>query len=139
MVDPALNLPADADVIEMLDKDDPATYNLTTAVTVFDAGGNEYLATIFYQKTKRATSDDPTNKFQTHVYRGNQVEELLIQATDSKGEQLFVNKYGEVFRKWKSSDSPEDIARGITKLFNLDDLKNKQDLCRNSLWRRIIR
>ena len=22
---------------------------------------------------------------------------------------------------------PEDIARGITKLFNLDDLKNKQD------------
>ena len=93
-----LNLPADAEVIEIpFDKDDPATYNLTTAVTVFDAGGNEYLATIFYQKTKRATPDDPTNKFQTHVFIGDtKLDELLIQATDAKGEQLYVNKYGEV-------------------------------------------
>ena len=130
LVDLALNLPADADVIEIpFDKDDPATYNLTTAVTVFDAGGNEYLATIFYQKTKRATPDDPTNKFQTHVFIGEtKLDELLIQATDSKGEQLFVNKYGEVrSENGNPPIPPEDIARGITKLFNLDDLKNKQD------------
>ena len=130
LVDLALNLPADAEVIEIpFDKDDPATYNLTTAVTVFDAGGNEYLATIYYQKTKRATPDDPTNKFQTHVFIGDtKLDELLIQATDAKGEQLYVNKYGEVrSENGEPPIPPEDIARGITKLFNLDDLKNKQD------------
>ena len=130
LVDLALNLPADAEVIEIpFDKDDPATYNLTTAVTVFDAGGNEYLATIFYQKTKRATPDDPTNKFQTHVFIGDtKLDELLIQATDAKGEILYVNKYGEVrSENGNPPIPPEDIARGITKLFNIDDLKNKQD------------
>ena len=130
LVDLALNLPADAEVIQIpFDKDDPATYNLTTAVTVFDAGGNEFLATIFYQKTKRATPDDPTNKFQTHVFIGEtKLDELLIQATDAKGEQLYVNKYGEVrSENGQPPIPPEDIARGITKLFNLDDLKNKQD------------
>ena len=130
LVDLALNLPADAEVIQVpFDKDDPATFNLTTAVTVFDAGGNEYLATIFYQKTKRATPDDPTNKFQTHVFIGDtKLDELLIQATDPKGNQLFVNKYGEVrSENGEPPIPPEDIARGITKLFNLDDLKNKQD------------
>ena len=130
LVDLALNLPADAEVINIpFDKDDPATYNLTTAVTVFDAGGNEFLATIFYQKTKRATPDDPTNKFQTHVFIGEtKLDELLIQATDAKGEQLYVNKYGEVrSENGQPPIPPEDIARGITKLFNLDDLKNKQD------------
>jgi flagellar hook-basal body protein len=130
LVDLALNLPADAEVIQVpFDKDDPATFNLTTAVTVFDAGGNEYLATIYYQKTKRATPDDPTNKFQTHVFIGDtKLDELLIQATDPKGNQLFVNKYGEVrSENGEPPIPPEDIARGITKLFNLDDLKNKQD------------
>ena len=44
LVDLALNVPADGKVITTaFDKADPETYNLTTAVTVFDAGGNEYL------------------------------------------------------------------------------------------------
>ena len=130
LVDLALNVPADGTVItNAFDKADPATYNLTTAVTVFDAGGNEYLATIYYQKTKRATPDDPTNKWQTHVFIGEtKLEELLIQATDSKGEELYVNKYGEIrSENGNPPIPPEDIARGITKLFNIDDLKNKKD------------
>ncbi|OUW06322.1 MAG: hypothetical protein CBD16_00325 [Betaproteobacteria bacterium TMED156] len=130
LVDLALNLPADGTVIATpFDKNDPATYNLTTAVTVFDAGGNEYLATIYYQKTKRATPDDPTNKWQTHVFIGDtKLEELLIQATDSNGNELYVNKYGEIrSENGNPPIPPEDIARGITKLFNIDDLKNKQD------------
>ncbi|MDA0249219.1 MAG: flagellar hook-basal body complex protein, partial [Proteobacteria bacterium] len=67
-----LNLPAQGDVITAeFDTSNPETYNLTTAVTVFDAGGNEYLATVYYVKTQRASPDDPTNKWQTHVFIGD--------------------------------------------------------------------
>jgi flagellar hook-basal body protein len=122
-----LNLPADGDVITAeFDPSNPDTYNLTTAVTVFDAGGNEYLATVFYVKTQRASPDDPTNKWQTHVFIGDtKLDEFLIQAASDKGEDLYVNKYGQV--KAEGEIPPQDIARGVTKLFNLDELTNKSD------------
>jgi flagellar hook-basal body protein len=122
-----LNLPADADVITAeFDPTAPETYNLTTAVTVFDAGGNEYLATVYYVKTQRASPDDPTNKWQTHVYIGDtKLDEFLIQAAGDKGEPLYVNKYGQV--KPEGEIPPQDIARGVTKLFNLDQLTNKSN------------
>ena len=129
LVDLALNLPAEGEVItEAFDKDNEDTYNLTTSVTVFDAGGNEYLATVFYVKTKRASPEDPTNKWQTHVFIGEtKLNELLIQATDQKGEELYVNKYGEIRSEGGSPPiPPDDIARSVTKLFNLDDLKDLQ-------------
>jgi len=121
-----LNLPADAPVITTpFDPRDPSTYNLTTAVTVFDQGGNEYLATVYYAKTQRASPDDTTNKWQTHVYIGEtKLDELLVQASSTKGERLYVNKYGQV--RAESEIEPQLIARGVTKLFNLDDLKNRQ-------------
>jgi flagellar hook-basal body protein len=104
---------------------DPSTYNLTTAVTVFDAGGNEYLATVYYAKTQRASPDAPENKWQTHVYIGDtKLDEFLIQASDNKNEALYVNKYGQV--QPESAIPPQDIARGITKLFNLDRLTDKE-------------
>ncbi len=120
-----LNLPADAQVPTLpFDRNDPTTYNKTTAVTVYDAGGNGYLATVYYRKTQTATTDDPTNKWQTYVYIGDtKLQELLIQSSDKKsGEKQYVNKYGEV--RNESDIPPQDIARGVTKLFNLDDLKN---------------
>ncbi|MGA0991447.1 MAG: flagellar hook-basal body complex protein, partial [Burkholderiaceae bacterium] len=122
-----LNLPADGDVITAeFDPTDPETYNLTTAVTVFDAGGNEYLATVYYVKTQRASPDDPTNKWQTHVYIGDtKLDEFLIQAASDKDELLYVNKYGQV--RPEGEIPPQDIARGVTKLFNLDELTNKSD------------
>ena len=129
LVELALNLPAEGEVIDLaFDKDDPNTYNLTTSVTVFDAGGNEYLATVYYQKTKVASPADPTNKWQTYVFIGDtKLNELLIQATDPKGNELYVNKYGEIRSENGSPPiPPQDIARGVTKLFNLDDLKNLQ-------------
>lgn len=121
-----LNVPADANVITAaFDEKDPATYNLTTAVTVFDQGGNEYLANVYYAKTQRASPDDTTNKWQTHVYIGDtELDELLVQASSAKGEELYVNKYGQV--RPESEIEPQLIARGVTKLFNLDDLKNRQ-------------
>jgi flagellar hook-basal body protein len=129
LIDLALNLPADGQVITVpFDRNDPSTYNLTTAVTVFDAGGNEFLATVYYQKTKRATPDDPANKWQTHVFIGDtKLNELLIQATDDTGEELYVNKYGEVRSENGSPPiPPQDIARGVTKLYNIDDLRDRQ-------------
>ncbi len=118
-----LNFPADATVIDKpFDKNDPTTYNKTTAVTVYDAGGNNYLATVYYAKTQVATPGDPTNKWQTHVYIGDtKLQETLIQANQGE-EKLYVNKYGET--RPESEIPPELIARGVTKLINLDDLKN---------------
>ena len=97
-IDLGLNLPADAAVITTaFDPKNPASYNLTTAVTVFDQGGNEYLANVYYVKTQRASPADPTNKWQTHVFIGDtKLDELLVQATSSAGELLYVNKYGQV-------------------------------------------
>ena len=122
-----LNLPAQGDVITAeFDPSNPETYNLTTAVTVFDAGGNEYLATVYYVKTQRASPDDPTNKWQTHVFIGDtKLDEFLIQAASAKDELLYVNKYGQVLPEGEIP--PQDIARGVTKLFNLDELTNKSD------------
>ena len=122
-----LNLPAQGDVITAeFDPSNPETYNLTTAVTVFDAGGNEYLATVYYVKTQRASPDDPTNKWQTHVFIGDtKLDEFLIQAASAKDELLYVNKYGQVLPE--DEIPPQDIARGVTKLFNLDQLTNKSD------------
>ena len=122
-----LNLPAQGDVITAeFDPSNPETYNLTTAVTVFDAGGNEYLATVYYVKTQRASPDYPTNKWQTHVFIGDtKLDEFLIQAASAKDELLYVNKYGQVLPE--DEIPPQDIARGVTKLFNLDELTNKSD------------
>jgi flagellar hook-basal body protein len=119
-----LNLPADAKIPTLpFDKNDPTTYNKTTAITVYDAGGNDYLATVYYRKTQVAKPEDPSNKWQTFVYIGDtKLQELLIQSKDKAGEAQFVNKYGEV--RSESDIPPQDIARGVTKLFNLDDLKN---------------
>jgi len=121
-----LNFPADALVpVLPFNKNDPRTYNKTTAVTVYDAGGNDYLATVYYRKTLTATPADPSNKWQTYVYIGDtKLDELLIQSTDKNEEKQYVNKYGEI--RSESAIPPQDIARGITKLFNLDDLKNPQ-------------
>lgn len=121
-----LNLPADAKVPTLpFDRNDETTYNKTTALTVYDAGGNGYLATVYYRKTQVATPEDPTNKWQTYIYIGDtKLQELLIQSTDKNGEKQYVNKYGEI--RGESQIPPQDIARGVTKLFNLDDLKNPQ-------------
>ncbi len=125
-VELGLNLPASGTVITApFDKNDATTYNLNTAVTVFDAGGNSYLATVYYKKTKAATPADPNNKWQTYVYIGDtKLDELLIQASDEKGGKYYVNKYGEI--KSEGDIPAENIARGVTKLFKYNDLKNPE-------------
>ena len=119
----ALNLPSDAEVIDApFNRNNPATYNKSTALSVYDSGGNSYLATIYYVKTANATANSPTNKYQTYVFVGDdQVNPALQQATDDNGELLFVNKYGVL----KPFSEVEDLlVNRKTQKFSLDDLND---------------
>ncbi len=121
----ALNLPSDAEVIEaQFNRNNPATYNKSTALSVYDAGGNSYLATIYYVKTANATANSPENKYQTYVFVGDdQVNPALQQATDSNGERLYVNNYGVQ----KPFSEVEDLlVNRKTQKFALDDLTDER-------------
>ena len=101
-------------------RNNPNTYNKSTALSVYDSGGNSYLATIYYVKTSNATADSPFNKWQTYVYVGDdQVNAALQQATDENGELLYVNKYGEL---QPFSEVEDLLVNRKTQKFNLDDL-----------------
>ena len=116
-----LNLPADSAVITAdFDRTNPSTYNKSTALTVYDSGGNGYLATVYYAKTQNATSDSPFSKWQTYFFVGEtEVEPALQQATDNLGSNYFVNKYGDVLPK---SDSRVVPSSGTTEMYTLDQL-----------------
>ena len=116
-----LNLPADSALITTdFDRTNPNTYNKSTALTVYDSGGNGYLATVYYAKTQNATIDSPFSKWQTYFFVGDtQVEPALQQATDAVGSKLFVNKYGDVLPKGDPRVVP---SSGTTEMFSLDQL-----------------
>jgi flagellar hook-basal body protein len=124
-----LNFPADAEVItKEFNRNDPETYNKSTALTVYDAGGNSYLASVYYVKTQNASQETPNNKWQTYVYVGDKlVNASLQQATNSQGEEMYVNKYGELKAK-SDFKTPEEIAElnssfaKKTIKFSLDEL-----------------
>jgi flagellar hook-basal body protein len=121
LVNLGLNFPADAQVItEPFSRANPETYNKSTALTVYDLGGNGYLATVYYAKTQNASQLSPTNKWQTYVYVGDtQVNPSLIQSTNKDGEAMYVNKYGELKPESEVSDF---LVNGKTQMFSLDDL-----------------
>jgi flagellar hook-basal body protein len=116
-----LNFPADAQVVtETFNRANPATYNKSTAMTVYDKGGNGYLATVYYVKTANANQSSPTNKWQTYVFVGDdQVNASLVQATNDSGERMFVNQYG--IQK-PFSAIKDEITTGKTQLISLDEL-----------------
>ena len=121
-----VNFPADASVITTaFSRTNAASYNKSTALTVYDAGGNGYLATIYYVKTQNATQASPFNKWQTYVYIGNdEVKASLMQATSSTSEKLFVNKYGQIQPFSVVKDFLTNNAK--TQKFSLDQLTDKQ-------------
>ena len=134
-VELGLNLPSAVDPITaQFNPNKPETFHRTTSLTVYGASGSQHLATIFYVKTQNATSEDPFNKWQTHVYiDGEQVDPSLIQSTDSAGDQFFVNKYGEIktrseleYLQKTSSDSAQYlITQGtIYRKFSYDTLSD---------------
>jgi flagellar hook-basal body protein len=118
-----LNFPADAQVIaEPFNRNNPNTYNKSTALTVYDKGGNGYLATVYYVKTQNASASQPTNKWQTYVYIGESlVSASLQQATNDSNEKMYVNKYGQLKPESEVSDL---LVNAKTKMFSLDDLSD---------------
>ena len=126
LVQLGLNFPADAKVINSdFNRNDPNTYNKSTALTVYDKGGNGYLATVYYVKTQNASASQPTNKWQTFVYIGDSlVNASLQQSTDNLGEKQYVNKYGEIKPESKVSDL---LVNAKTKMFSLYQLTDVRD------------
>ena len=121
LVSLGLNFPADAAVItEPFNRSNPATYNKSTAFTVYDNGGNGYLATIYYTKTSNANQNVPFNKWQTNVFVGeDQVNASLVQATDKNNEKIYVNQYGQTK---PYSQVKDELTTAKTQLFSLDEL-----------------
>ena len=108
-VELGLNLPSTAEPITAaFNPNKPETYHKTTSFTVYGASGSSHLTTIYYVKTAQATADKPTNKWQTYVYIDDQpVAPALVQASDTGGDQFFVNKYGEI----KTASELRDLQR----------------------------
>jgi len=126
LVQLGLNFPADAQVVtKSFSRNDPSTYNKSTALTVYDKGGNGYLATVYYAKTQNASQADPNNKWQTYVYVGDTlVAAALQQATESTtGEKLYVNKYGQLKPESQVSDL---LVNSKTQKFSLNQLTDKR-------------
>lgn len=125
LVSLGLNFPADAGVVtEAFNRTNPATFNKSTAFTVYDNGGNGYLATIYYVKTANANQSSPFNKWQTHVFVGeDQVAASLVQATDSNSQKLYVNQYGQIK---PYSEVKDELTTAKTQLFSLDELTDKR-------------
>ena len=126
LVQLGLNFPADAQVVyKAFNRNDPATYNKSTALTVYDKGGNGYLATVYYAKTQNASQADPNNKWQTYVYVGDTlVAAALQQATESStGQKLYVNKYGQLKPESQVSDL---LVNSKTQKFSLNQLTDKR-------------
>ncbi len=97
-VELGLNLPSESEPITAaFNPSKPETYHKTTSFTVYGASGSSHLSTVYYVKTAGATADDPFNKWQTHVFIDDQaVDPALVQASDTGGDEYFVNKYGEI-------------------------------------------
>jgi flagellar hook protein FlgE len=125
LVSLGLNFPADAEVISAsFNRSNPATYNKSTAFTVYDNGGNGYLATIYYVKTANANQNVPFNKWQTYVFVGeDQVNASLVQATDANNEKIYVNQYGQTK---PYSLVKDELTTAKTQLFSLDELTAKK-------------
>ena len=90
-----LNLPAGADILPegasytvdnpyAFDRNDSDTFNKSTSITVFDSLGNPHIATVYYIKTSSATEINPTNKWDTKIFIGdNELDPSIIAASPS--------------------------------------------------------
>ena len=131
-----LNLPAQANIIPnnptynasnpyVFDKTNPATYNQSTSITIYDSLGNATIATIYYVKTSNATDTNPTNKWQTHVFVGDrEVTPQLLTAKDDQGATYYINKFGQITTNPQAVD-PTFNAGAAHPLYKQDDQTNK--------------
>ncbi len=123
----AVNLPASSTVFESaadFDPKNPATFNSSTSVTIFDNLGNPVIATAFFIKTQAASGDNVTHKYQTKfIVDGREVQPSLTEAISPTGQTLVVDRFGQII---PINEKPQIISVAQTQpLFFLDDLSNK--------------
>ena len=123
----AVNLPASSTVFESaadFDPKNPATFNSSTSVTIFDNLGNPVIATAFFIKTQAASGDQVTHKYQTKfIVDGREVQPSLTEAISPAGQTLVVDRFGQII---PINEKPQIISVAQTQpLFFLDDLSNK--------------
>ena len=119
-----VNLPADAPIVPAsvtFDVNDSKTFSASSSVTVFDNMGNPKSATIYYIKTQNPTNDDATFKYDTKMFvDGEEIKPVLTRATDSKGTDQFIDKFGQ---KTTAPPDPAYILEGKgSPLYKADDL-----------------
>ena len=121
-----VNLDANSPVIPkdtIFDTEDPDTYSSTSAVTIFDNGGNPQSATVFYIKRQNASDveADPTFKYDTKLFvDGLEITPTLTRAVDPQEAELYIDKFGN------QTTTPQDPAyllggKGYP-LYKVDDL-----------------
>lgn len=131
-----LNLPADAEIIPQqsqydqdnpyeFDRNDTGTFNKSTSITVYDSLGNPHIATVYYVKTSSATEEDPTNKWDTKIYIGDEeMKPSLIPAKNDKSETLYMNKFGQVSTDPASVDPTFNASAAHPLYYNDDQQQN---------------
>ncbi len=66
------NLAATAAVpVPAFNRDNPASFNTATSITVYDASGNASTATIYYRRVENPIPGDPEKYWEARVFRGD--------------------------------------------------------------------
>ncbi|MDC1425183.1 flagellar hook-basal body complex protein [Oceanospirillaceae bacterium] len=127
-----LNLPAGADILPegasytvdnpyAFDRNDSDTFNKSTSITVFDSLGNPHIATVYYIKTSSATEINPTNKWDTKIFIGdNELDPSIIAAKNDKSETQYMNKFGQISTNPAAIDPTFNAAAAHPLYFNDD-------------------
>jgi flagellar hook-basal body protein len=127
-----LNLPAGAEILPQaagytddnpyeFDRNDSDTFNKSTSITVYDSLGNPHIATVYYVKTSSATEADPTNKWDTKIFIGEEeLDPSIIAAKNDKNETQYMNKFGEISTNPAAIDPTFNAAAAHPLYFNDD-------------------
>jgi flagellar hook-basal body protein len=127
-----LNLPAGAVIVPegaaytadnpyAFDRNDSDTFNKSTSITVFDSLGNPHIATVYYIKTSSATEVNPTNKWDTKIFIGdNELDPSIIAAKNDKSETQYMNKFGQISTNPSAVDPTFNAAAAHPLYFNDD-------------------
>ena len=127
-----LNLPAGAVIVPegaaytadnpyAFDRNDSDTFNKSTSITVFDSLGNPHIATVYYIKTSSATEQNPTNKWDTKIFIGdNELDPSIIAAKNDKSETQYMNKFGQISTNPSAVDPTFNAAAAHPLYFNDD-------------------
>ena len=127
-IEMAINLPSDSKVIPAntpFDKTNPATFNQSSSLTIYDSLGNPSVATIYYVKTKNADEVSPRNKWQTHVFVGDtEIKPQSLKSKNSQGEAFYINQFGQISTAAQVADKLS--IKDVGPLYRVDEQQNKQ-------------